>query len=293
MMSRKALYTLGGIVGFIVVLGAISGDTPAQEQPSMVTPRHREVATATPVEAKATTSAPVPVVHTEPKTTAVPKQAVASTPQIAYYSVTKVVDGDTITISINGTLETLRLIGINTPETVDPRKPVECFGKKASDKAKVMLVGKKVRIEKDPTQGERDKYARLLAYVFLEDGTFFNKYMIAEGYAYEYTYNLPYKYQAEFKEAQRNAQAAQKGLWAPGVCETAQTTPSTATTPAPTSQPQPASSGGYICDRNAYNCTDFKTQTEAQRAFDACGGTNNDIHKLDNDKDGRVCETLP
>lgn len=106
---------------------------------------------------------------------------------------------------MDGTRETIRLIGIDTPETVDPRKPVQCFGGEASNKAKELLSGKKVRIEKDSTQGDRDKYGRLLTYIYREDGLFFNKYMIEQGYAYEYTYDTPYKYQAEFKEAEKYA----------------------------------------------------------------------------------------
>ncbi|OGZ80578.1 MAG: hypothetical protein A2360_02830, partial [Candidatus Staskawiczbacteria bacterium RIFOXYB1_FULL_32_11] len=129
------------------------------------------------------------------------------------YSVVKVIDGDTISVNIDGRVETLRLIGINTPETVDPRKPVECFGKEASDKAKELLTGKKVYLEADNTQGERDKYSRLLRYVWLEDGTFFNKKMISDGYAYEYTYDTIYKYQTEFKQAEIEARTTKKGLW--------------------------------------------------------------------------------
>ncbi len=136
----------------------------------------------------------------------------------AYYSVRRVIDGDTIVVDMDGTKETVRLIGINTPETVDPRRPVQCFGKEASLKASAVLSDTRVRIETDPSQGERDKYGRLLAYVFLADGTSFNRMMVSEGYAYEYTYNTPYKYQQEFKQAQKEAQASAKGLWAPGVC---------------------------------------------------------------------------
>lgn len=218
-------------------------------------------------------------------------------------SVAKVVDGDTLSVSIDGKTQTIRLIGLNTPETVDPRKPVECFGKQASDKAKKLLTGKKIRIEKDPSQGDYDKYQRLLAYVFLEDGTNFNKYMIQEGYGYEYTYNLPYKYQKEFKLAQEQAKSQKKGLWADDTCKGNPVIQTSTTTPTPTSastqqsQPatesQPVLSGNYICSYNAYNCTDFKTQKEAQAAFEACGGPSSDIHRLDADKDGVVCESLP
>lgn len=141
-------------------------------------------------------------------------------PQDKLYKVVKVVDGDTIDVDIDGKTERLRLIGINTPETVDPRKPVECFGKEASAKAKELLSGKNVKLEYDSTQDTRDKYGRLLAYVFREDGLFYNDWTIRNGYAYEYTYNVPYKYQSLFKEAQKFASDNQLGLWSPNSCQT-------------------------------------------------------------------------
>lgn len=135
------------------------------------------------------------------------------------YKVQRVIDGDTISVSINGKNETLRLIGMDTPETVDPRKPVQCFGREASTKAKEILTGKMVRLESDSTQSNRDKYQRLLRYVFLEDGTFFNKLMIGDGYAHEYTYQSnPYKYQAEFIKAEKQARENNRGLWSPDSC---------------------------------------------------------------------------
>ncbi len=152
------------------------------------------------------------------KTTTIPTPATQNNSQYEYYSVSSVVDGDTVKVNINGTVETLRLIGMDTPETVDPRKPVQCFGKEASNKAKELLIGKKIRIEKDSTQGELDKYGRRLAYIYREDGLFYNKYMIEQGYAHEYSYNTPYKYQAEFKAAQKLAQANLRGLWSPDTC---------------------------------------------------------------------------
>lgn len=224
------------------------------------------------------------------------------------YPVIKVVDGDTLAVEIDGKSETIRLIGINTPETVDPRKPVECFGKQASDKAKELLSGKNVRLEKDESQGGYDKYQRLLAYVFLEDGTNFAKYMIQNGYGYEYTYDLPYKYQSEFKQAERQAKTQKRGLWADGVCdepkqETKTTTP--APKPTPTATPQtttksepkqesaPTPTGNYTCAYDAYNCSNFSTHVEAQAVYESCGGVSNDIHRLDGDKDGEACESLP
>ena len=141
-----------------------------------------------------------------------------------WHEVVKVVDGDTLTIAMNGKNVTLRLIGLDTPESVDPRTTVQCFGKEASDKAKQLLGGTSVRIEKDPSQGELDKYGRLLAYVYVPtsvrpEGILVNEYMIAEGYGHEYTYNLPYKYQTEFKEAERKAREEKKGLWADDACD--------------------------------------------------------------------------
>lgn len=134
------------------------------------------------------------------------------------YHVARVVDGDTIDVEVDEGEVRLRLIGINTPETVDPRKPVECFGKEVSARAKALLSEGLVRVETDPTQGRLDKYGRTLAYVFLPDGTLFNKEMIMEGYAHEYTYRYPYKYQNEFKAAERSARKAGAGIWAPGIC---------------------------------------------------------------------------
>ncbi len=135
-----------------------------------------------------------------------------------YYKVIKVTDGDTLHIDYNGTDEKVRLIGINTPETTDPRKEVECFGKEASDRMKGLVEGKIVRIEYDESQNLRDAYNRLLAYVYLEDGEMINRKMIAEGYAYEYTYMTPYKYQSEFKQVQNIARTSERGLWSPSTC---------------------------------------------------------------------------
>jgi len=135
------------------------------------------------------------------------------------YNVIRIVDGDTIKVDINGEEETIRLIGINTPEVVDPRRTVECFGQEASLKAKEILENKRVKLEADSSQSNRDNYGRLLRYVYLEDGLFFNEWMIKNGYAFEYTYFIPYKYQTEFKEAQRYAQENKMGLWADGVCD--------------------------------------------------------------------------
>lgn len=136
-----------------------------------------------------------------------------------FVGVVKVVDGDTITVQINGVKQTVRLIGIDTPETVDPRKPVQCFGRDASAKTKELVMGKNVRLEADPTQSNLDKYKRLLRYVYLEDGSLVNKVLIEQGYAHEYTYDIPYQFQSEFRIADQQARESQLGLWNPQNCQ--------------------------------------------------------------------------
>jgi micrococcal nuclease len=216
---------------------------------------------------------------------------------LVYYQVDRVVDGDTVRIFIDGVSQSIRLIGIDTPETVHPSKPVECMGKEASETAKRQLEGKKVALEIDQSQGDKDKYDRLIRYVISEDGTNFNKWMILEGYAYEYTYNLPYKYQTEFKQAQATAQANKKGLWADGVCDNFETEEKTELeTNTQTEETNSTNSiqGQYDCSGNIYNCSDFKTHAEAQSAFDYCLNLiGSDIHKLDADNNSVACESLP
>jgi len=147
--------------------------------------------------------------------------AAASTVQAAGLdgAVTRVVDGDTIDVALDsGRIERVRLIGIDTPETVDPRKPVQCFGQEASAHAKELLDGQTVFVELDSSQGDRDRYGRLLAYISLNDGRDFGEAMIADGFAHEYTYDLPYVRQDAYRAAQDRAIAAQAGLWSPATC---------------------------------------------------------------------------
>ncbi len=206
-----------------------------------------------------------------------------------FYNVVKVIDGDTISVNMDGQTITVRLIGLDTPETVDPRKPVQCFGKEASNKAKEVLTGASVNLVKDETQGDKDKYNRLLRYVYLKDGTNFNKMMIEEGYGHEYTYDIPYKYQKEFQQAELDARKNKKGLWGDNACAEG-----TETVELEENQSSTIDISSYTCDSNKYNCTDFKTHADAQAVYDKCmteKGT--DIHKFDSDGDGEACESLP
>jgi micrococcal nuclease len=134
-------------------------------------------------------------------------------------TVVRVVGGDTVDVRVGGRVERVRLIGLDTPESVDPRRPVECFGREASRKAAELLpVGAAVQLEADPSQGDRDKYGRLLRYIVLPDGRHFAEVMIAEGYGFEYTYAVPHRYQERFRAAQRQAREEERGLWTAGAC---------------------------------------------------------------------------
>lgn len=127
------------------------------------------------------------------------------------FRVLRVVDGDTIVIDYGSKKEKLRLIGINTPETKHPNKGVEPFGREASAYAKNLLAKQNVRVEFDVQ--ERDRYKRLLGYVYLEDGTFVNAHMIEQGYAQVMTIPPNVKYADYFKKLQRKARSDKKGLW--------------------------------------------------------------------------------
>lgn len=154
--------------------------------------------------------------------------------------VTRVVDGDTVVVSLDGREERVRFIGINTPESVDPRRPVECFGKEASASAEAMLGGRTVLLEDDPTQGSRDSNGRLLRYVWLEDGRMANLEQIAQGFAAEFTFDTPYKYRAVFRDAQRAAREAGLGLWSPSTCDGAFAPRGATPAPTPAASPPPA-----------------------------------------------------
>ncbi len=122
----------------------------------------------------------------------------------------RVVDGDTIDVNIRGKKERVRLIGVDTPETKHPKKPVQRFGKEAYLFTKEIVEKKEVRLEFD--QQRRDKYGRLLAYVYLMDGTFLNAEIIKQGYGFAYT-RYPFKYLEEFRGYEREARENKRGLW--------------------------------------------------------------------------------
>jgi len=123
------------------------------------------------------------------------------------YIVQRVIDGDTLLLN-NG--DKVRLIGADTPETKHPKKPVQYFGMEAYQFTKQMVEGKAVRLEYDWQR--RDRYRRLLAYVYLMDGTFLNAEIIKQGYGFAYT-RYPFKYMEEFRLYEREAREKKRGMW--------------------------------------------------------------------------------
>jgi micrococcal nuclease len=182
-----------------------------------VIPAEEKIATSEPESVSAAPVLPVPSPIEEQSSVTRPevKQEPnpAQIPTRDLFQVTEVVDGDTIKVS---TIGTLRLIGMDTPETRDPRKPVQCFGREASNKAKELLSGKKVYLEYDPAN-RIDKYGRTLAYVYREDGLFYNAEMIKQGYAHSYV-KFPHPRLDEFNTYQREARDNNRGFWAANTC---------------------------------------------------------------------------
>nr|WP_212508751.1 thermonuclease family protein [Litoribacterium kuwaitense] len=224
--------------------------------------------------------------------------------------VTRVVDGDTIEVSLEGKEESIRLLLVDTPETKHPNLPVQAFGPEASQFATDTLEGEAVQLEYDGPK--RDKYDRLLAYIWI-DGQNFNQMLLDEGLArFAYVYDPPYTHQEAFIGAEEMARATKKGIWSiEGYAtedgfdmekvessekslenekeeENDQKEAQTASTPTK----QNLSDLPYDPFGPDRDCNDFSTQAEAQRFFEAAGGPEEDPHRLDGDNNGIVCESL-
>jgi micrococcal nuclease len=228
-LNKKQIGIIFGVLIFISIVGIGASPTPEGYQDikpepvaetvetSDVIPAEENIATSEPESVSVVPVLPAPSIDKEQSSVTQPdaKQEVNSTQNLArdLFQVTEVVDGDTIKVS---TIGTLRLIGMDTPETRDPRKPVQCFGKEASNKAKELLSGKKVYLEYDPAQ-KQDKYGRTLAYVYREDGLFYNAEMIKQGFAHSYV-QFPHPRLDEFNTYQQEARENNRGFWAANTC---------------------------------------------------------------------------
>jgi len=146
--------------------------------------------------------------------------------QPGLYSINHFVDGDTIAVNMNGHTETVRFIGVDTPETHKPNTPVQCYGPAAAAFTRSTIGNQRVRLVSDPLSTDRDRYNRLLRYVYLPDGTDLDEKLIQAGYGFYYPY-FPFSKSSQFAAAEQAAIAARQGLWA-------------------NCQPVPTDSGGYV-----------------------------------------------
>jgi len=175
------------------------------------------------------------------------------------FLVTRIIDGDTIEIE---TGERVRLICMDTPERGEPGYT------EAAQYLQSLILNKEVKMVKDIS--EVGKYGRLVRYIYLDD-LFVNEKMVLEGYAEVYPYHPDITLCPQIEEAEQEAKENEKGIWSK----------------------KPEQEIQSDCRANTYNCDDFTTHATAQKIFEACGGTSNDIHQLDRDKDGIACESLP
>ena len=134
--------------------------------------------------------------------------------QPGLYTINHYVDGDTIAVNMNGSVETVRFIGVDTPETHKPSTPVQCYGLQAAayTQSQISRFGK-VRLQADPLDTNRDVYGRLLRYVYLPDGTLLDEKIIQQGYGFAYL-DFPFSKKAQFAADEQAAQGAKLGLWA-------------------------------------------------------------------------------
>lgn len=136
----------------------------------------------------------------------------ASQSQPGLYEIDHFVDGDTIAVKMDGRSETIRMIGVDTPETHRPNTPVQCYGPAAAAHTKSLIGNNKVRLESDETNQNRDRYGRLLRYVYLPDGRLVEEEIIRNGYGFAYT-SFPFTKKSDFIAYEKQARQNNRGLW--------------------------------------------------------------------------------
>ena len=277
----------GWVVLLLIGLIAIAGcsTVPASDSPDSRTP-----------EVKSATSSPVPLTQARPADQGTPTGTSEADQGSSWtVTVTRVIDGDTVEARFpNGEIDTLRLLGVDTPETTLSRVSPDEFegipdttegrdhlfnwGERATKFATDELAGKTVRIEVDPTADRRGSFGRLLVYVYV-DGENFNRRLLEAGYAR--LYESDFSQRDAFATTEATAQANDVGLWNFDTTDAGGTT----TTDDPTSEDLPA-----LPPDGDYDCSDFETQNQAQAVLEKTPG---DPHRLDGDSDGIACESLP
>lgn len=139
-------------------------------------------------------------------------ETILQSSQPGLYNVVKFDDGDTITVNMNGQEEIVRMIGVDTPETHHPERPLECYGQEATDFTEKLIGAQRVRLQADPLNTNRDRYGRLLRYVYLPDNALVQQKLLTEGYGFAYTF-FPFTKTLEFSGYEQQAKSVGKGLW--------------------------------------------------------------------------------
>jgi micrococcal nuclease len=298
-VRHKILSTIFAVLALLYVIGSLAPDedeapAAAEAETTPVTPTATVTVTATPQVASPEAESRQEPTPTEGASTTAQSEPQDSTepvsrPSAKRYAVLEVIDGDTIRVAYKGE-ESVRVIGIDTPETVHPSVPDECWGAAASSAAEKMLAGKRVRLVFDPTQGRRDTYDRLLAYIEAPGVGDFGLAMIRRGHAAEYTYDSAYRRQSQYQRAERAAVASEKAMW--GQCggpdvALAEPTPAPAPAPAPQDDVQPGSCApGYDPCVPAY-----PPDVDCANVDGPITVTGSDPHGLDGEGDGIACES--
>ena len=210
-------------------------------------------------------------------------KAAARTQASRRFAVLDVVDGDTVRVDYRGGVS-VRVIGIDTPETVSPSVPDECGGQAASAAAQQLLAGRSVSMRFDPTQDRSDRYGRPLVYLDIPGVGDFGRAMIRRGLAAEYTYDAAYQRQAGYRDAEGAARSARRGLW--GTCGGPDV---------PLRRPRPAplvgGSGGGCAPGYSPCVPPFPPDRNCDDVDGPVTVTGSDPHGLDSDDDGVACES--
>lgn len=131
------------------------------------------------------------------------------------YAIKTFVDGDTVIVDMGGVDETIRFIGVDTPETHKPNTPVQCYGPLAAAYTKQRIGSGRIRLVSDRLTTNRDRYNRLLRYVVLDDGTYLNQELVAKGYGFAYSF--PFAQLRTYADTMERARQNHQGLW--GDCQ--------------------------------------------------------------------------
>lgn len=222
LMSRLLQFLLGSLFLVVIVLSASGELEPASQIEPVVSPAIFLV-DSEPMEdvvSEVTDSSEAPADTADIPLSSI-QTDVAGGEVTTLYRVTTVIDGDTIEVDYFGTLRRVRYIGVDTPETVHPSRPVECFGREAAARNRELVADQWVRLERDIS--DTDKYGRLLRYVYV-DNVMVNETLVADGFANVSTYPPDVRHVEEFRSAEATARTERRGLWGAG-CEAVSDTP--------------------------------------------------------------------